>query len=224
MTIVRTFTWGTHTDDPTIEGWIMKGMETFDPVREGVGLAHDVLEHFNPTDTSIEGEFLAFGSMLYLRGEPDWWSGVHASVTDPGWAMSSDIAHFVAKTVKRDNSVATPPRHNKLGHEVEEIVTSTYLHAMRELRYEADGTGQHWQMRAELRKALGWMRVGYRKANRRWQLPIHERVHLFDIVAALKLPRSEDDDEGLIESVKVHVDARRSKAWITTDLYTDPFA
>lgn len=229
MTIVRTFTWGQHAEDSSVEGWIMKGMDNFDPVLtkyDSVQLTHDILEHFNSTDTSLEAEFLAFGSMLYLRGEGDWWAGVNdRGNNDPGYVMSSDMAYFVRNAVDSEIHLNTPPRRpRRLDDDLEHILHVLRNHARRFIADFSDDALKRRDMRTMLDTALDWVRVGYRKANRRWRLPIHERIELFDTVMKVRLPSDENDGDGIIECVKVHVDPHIPRAWVTVHHYDDPYA
>lgn len=222
MPIVREFVRGTHKEDSDREGWIMKGMSNFDPLfperdgSAGVGLAHDVLEHFSATDTSLEAEFLAFGSILYLRGESDYWAttvkpGQGVWSIDPGVNMSGDVAHFLYQSDVDGITLCKPPRNRKLDDELEEILHTLYVHAMRTMTELGDDTQQRWNMRAALKRAIGWMRVGYRKARDRWNMGFDERVHMFECVRTLKMPNVDDWD---IEGFKVIVDPSGPRARI----------
>jgi len=67
MIIKRTFVCKMH-DDYGMLGLVLKGHPGFEPL-QGLTCTHDILEHF-PEDTGeLHEEFLAFGAMLYGRGE-----------------------------------------------------------------------------------------------------------------------------------------------------------
>lgn len=48
------------------DGWVPEGYQNVDPI-DGLGVAHDTLEHFENYDGSINGEFEALGSILFVR-------------------------------------------------------------------------------------------------------------------------------------------------------------
>lgn len=51
-------------------GFALEGIANADPM-DGIGCAHDILEHFPGGDIGAADEFMAFGAMLWLRG-PSW--------------------------------------------------------------------------------------------------------------------------------------------------------
>lgn len=54
-------------------GFAIRGMpDTFFPNTFGLGIVHDLMEHFEH-DGSLESEFMAFGCMLWGRGEGGYW-------------------------------------------------------------------------------------------------------------------------------------------------------
>lgn len=227
MPIIREFTRGVSTAESSMgeAGWIMKGMENFDPLypeQNGTGgmlLAHDVLEHFSPTDTSLEAEFLAFGSMLYLRGESDWWSacGNGRGNTDPVFNMYGDIARFCLDA-HYDGTNIRKPRAKRLDDDLEEMLSRLYVEALRSIADMDSDSLVRWGARKTLKRAIAYMRVGYRNARDRWNMGNGERLDLFESVRNLVLP---DIGEYEVAGFKVVVEPKTLHARI--DLIYEEF-
>lgn len=184
MAITREFVWDTPTDPDspsyTYYGWMPAKQPHFDPLNSGFGMCHDVLEHFSDTDETIEHEMLAFGSMLYLRAESDYWAaqGGPSRVVDPGEVMSSDIYNFLYHdTLTQGKTLADPGRTRPLDNEVEDILWRICHHVRKEC--EGDNGAVPIGLETLLVRACGWMRKGYRKAARRWNLSLNDRLSLW---------------------------------------------
>lgn len=64
-----TFTWAEDANDTGLVGWVPDFNPTFNPNLRGIGVAHDVLEHFPGTDASPTSELWALGAMRWGRAE-----------------------------------------------------------------------------------------------------------------------------------------------------------
>ena len=80
-------------------------MPAFEPLG-GMAVAHDVLEHW-PNDDSTTGELLAFGAMLWVRGE-DYFALSKSYNTNPFYHMKHELAKLLLK-ISRGEFV--PLRH-----------------------------------------------------------------------------------------------------------------
>lgn len=175
MPISRKFIWA-YSDEFGVYGWRPADMPEFDPVNSGFGMAHDVLEHFSATDSSIEAEFMAFGSILYLRAETDYWSMIGRMNPDPANQLYDEIHRFIwHDTIEQSRSIRDAGRTRELHTEVEDIL----WHIKAKIKDQTDA--DEWNEFADelLHRAFDWMRRGYRKATRRWQLDECERLDLF---------------------------------------------
>ncbi len=176
MALVRKFVWGTDTEHGHT-GWMPEHMPNFDALGTGYGMAHDILEHFSATDDSIEGEFMAFGSMLYLRAEPDYWGNIGARYTNPAQQMSGDVASFLCNQVHRER--IRPATARKLDEEMEAIIEELIAATLREADGMLEPGTEMDRMEADLTNAVQWMRIGYRKAAKRWGMEPQMRLSMF---------------------------------------------
>lgn len=65
------------------DGWILKGFPNFN-ASGGQGIAHDTLEHFKKGDGSLAHEMLAFGAIIFIRGETGWFESRNFRATAAG--------------------------------------------------------------------------------------------------------------------------------------------
>ncbi len=178
MIIKRKFVWGTSREHGT-SGWIPASMPDFDPVLEGYGMAHDILEHFSATDASIEAEFMAFGSIIYFRAEPNYWGMVGAYLTDPAEILSSDVARFLQDQLHRDTPVRWTKVAARLCDDTEDMLARMVKAVLREKRSCEFDREQSVRYNADLREALNWMRIGYHAAVKRWG--IEDQIYRLDL-------------------------------------------
>jgi hypothetical protein len=161
-------------------GWIPKGMP-FDPCFDSITMGHDVLEHFNQRDTGLDAEMMAFGAMLYLRVEPDYWNvfGVGRRV-DPAQNIAADIGRFIMDDLFQEQHVSDPGRTYRLSDELEQVLFEMQQHVISEWK-ETDNftSAQFAEARQSLTNTVGWIRRGYRKAARRFKLEVGERLDLW---------------------------------------------
>ncbi len=177
MPVVRKFVWG-HDDEFGIDGWKPALIPEFNVVA-GFGLAHDVLEHFSASDSSIESEFLAFGAILYMRAEGEYWANNARINYDPADNMYGEVAQFL--TDDKGRNLKRPGRTKRLDSDLEDILDNIRTKASRMMREEWGGDDSDDSRNDRLLEwAIGWMRKGYRKAARRWDINhAYRRVGLF---------------------------------------------
>lgn len=183
MTIVRKYIWALD-GDYEIFGWRPLRMPSFNVSRNGVGIAHDTLEHHSATDTSIEAEWRAFGAMLYLRAEPDYWKmyGQHtAKYNDPAFQMSGDVARFIHESIESERRPADPGRTLPLSDDLEATLADICNLARTELLHDMDISREVAEH--DLKVVVGWMRRGYRQAARRWGMDDWRRAEMFNEMA-----------------------------------------
>lgn len=173
MGYTRKFVWGEDKEFGG-EGWIPEGMPDFN-AGVGMTMAHDVLEHFSADDASIEAEFMAFGSTLYIRAEGSYWANTNSYIVDPAHHMSSDATRFIMDTLYRGQCIRSPGRTITLetvdGYESELVIKAFRENCLQQFRngYDTQERYEHRRgFRQALENAIGWMRRGYRKARRRW--------------------------------------------------------
>ena len=162
--VKREFTWGE--DQNGTEGWILDGMPHFD-ASYGLTVAHDCLEHFDLGD-QITDEWQAFGAMLYGRGMcGSLYGPYHTTASN----MASDIVRFLA-----DTEFTTPVRRTTRHWDdcVEDELAQLGREILKGIRSEYDSCGWDGLPKGKdrtnlVRNVLDWVRVGYRRAERRWK-------------------------------------------------------
>lgn len=221
MPFVRRFNWD-HDEEFGVDGWIPKHMPKFNALDSGFGMAHDVLEHFSDKDSSIQGEFLAFGSMLYLRAESDYWSNENSRVTDAAIIMAGDVARFL-QDVYHEDGVPAAPKTRKLDSELEEILSSIAVLTVEDLADYFNGDDlDEARVQTMLTNALDWMRRGYRKAAKRFNMQPWERYTLFSMVEReCERVMKQGDFNDVLE---ISVDIKRCRVQARIVEYRDPYA
>jgi hypothetical protein len=163
-------------------GWIPKLNPSFNAMR-GFGVAHDVMEHTDLISGSLEEEMLAFGAMLYIRGEGGWWwDSMNSSIASN---MRGDIAQFSRDVFYQKDYgcvLGKPKRTLRIDHEwdIEEIVRQAWRALRDEFEYEAEDWRAFQHYNPDYRKRLaGWIRRGYQECVRRYKG--HKAYHLCDV-------------------------------------------
>lgn len=188
-------------------GWIPKDHPEFNMV-SGFGLAHDVLEHFKGDTSDLNGEMRAFGAMLLIRAEGDWQPYRGYRNRPMSEDISSDLARFIREQKWSDDRLSRPPRTYKLNEYVEQVIADAFAETYRivkaENEYEHDENDKitHHEAQVFLEKALGWMRIGYRKAARRYHnAPPHYLASLFNDIECQTYKVTGDFGDELVVSV-----------------------
>jgi hypothetical protein len=220
MAIKRQFVWA-EDQDYGGTGWKPKGIPDFNVV-SGPFIVHDVLEHFSPTDASLEAEFLAFGSILYLRAETEWWAHTNAYHTDPAEHMASDVYNFLADEYGKDSRLRSPGRTTRLEEDLEDILTRVGEKAMRLFHSEGRDI-TYGAMTSGINNAIAWMRKGYRKAAKRWNLDLNERIELLSNVTEAAERAGKYGDYGDILTVSVDKHTLKARAWVTHPYDNDDY-
>lgn len=86
-----------------IPSWYPNG----DPLG-GMGVAHDILEHFPGDKGDAEGEFQALGAALFIRGESGYFQR-NGNVCSTEEHLSADIPEILANHVYRDGRSSFRP-------------------------------------------------------------------------------------------------------------------
>lgn len=150
-------------------GWIPVDQPNFN-ASTGRGVAHDTMEHFDLTDGSVKGELLAFGSILYTRGEGGWfWRQFNPNIA---WHMGSSLVSVFRDAFHNGERIEVPKCHVKpldscMEDEIQPAIDECMKQLLSEFRHDEYRPDAAWY--ASVRKAMrGWIRRGYRKAVRRY--------------------------------------------------------
>lgn len=161
-------------DNNGSEGWIPKLQPEFDAM-SGLGVAHDSMEHFNIAAGTLEEEFLAFGSMLYIRVESGWFH--YNNNFSAAKNMAGDLSRFIYDRWMNEGEQLKPvkgrPRHldETLEYELNEIARETRRLIGEEFEYDtpesyAEFKAANINLSARIKQ---WIRQGYWKAKRRYR-------------------------------------------------------
>ena len=177
MKIVRKFEWR-ESGNKDNTGWVPKLMPTFDVVAEGMLMAHDLLEHFNAHDDSVEAECMALGSAVYLRAMPEYWGNCNSGrgVTDPAKILCGDLDSVVIDSIQGSGIKPVKRAVEITDEDVADMFAGIAENVIWPEIYERDDAAAYQHNQAN---ALDWMRLGYVAAERRWGLSYNDRLELF---------------------------------------------
>lgn len=169
--LVRKFVCKEHEEIGDL-GWeptFLKG-EGFEP-SWGFGLSHDILEHKVDNIGGAEGEFMAFGAMIWIRGASGWiYNGRNIMIRSFSDMVESDFADVLSRIVRGDQTLKCPGRTYKLRDydswesEMGVLVNKGISYFLQEMQ---ESLNDFWLSKDEIkRRAIGWMRKGFRKAEK----------------------------------------------------------
>ena len=186
--LTRTFTYCQHEDFGHMglkPNWMPNG----DPF-DGLGCAHDMLEHFATQTSPLEGECEAIGAHLYLRLQ----NGYHISrQRGPRelWKQLRDqlgscMKDFMYDDLRAPTVVPTRPLDADTEAALQRALDDAVAYAVSEFDPRDEALNARYDMPAFRAGMEAWVRRGYRKAVRRYArhdtFDISE--HLFDRVAS----------------------------------------
>ena len=161
-----------YSDEHGYDGWLpmhRKDDRDLSPAN-GLGVAHDILEHEVDKIGGAEGEFMALGALCWIRGESDWFAS--KSTRSFSTILASDFSEILSKIANEEQTLKDPGRVYRLrdwDYWNEEIDRSV-LAGIEEFKNNGeDNYGGKWEdipsSPEEIkRRIVGWMRKGFRKA------------------------------------------------------------
>jgi hypothetical protein len=225
--IKRTFSRAEHPDFG-FTGWKPSWMPNGDPL-EAMGCTHDILEHVVDKISGAEGEMMAFGCALFVRGEGGYWNGRHHN--EPSDNLSSDFNDILPRIFQGAESMQDPGRTYQLSDGwVEQQINDTVRKGFQLVKSEQyldeplpkipGGMSQ-----AECkRRMVGWMRKGYRAAVRyyrgRYRMDAYTAGHMFNQIQE-EIAKYEYAEIGM--EMTVRVDLRYMDVTIECDYPRDPY-
>ena len=138
----------------------------FDPVPPPM-VVHDLLEHFPGEAFDGHAEFLAQGAAIWLRHEGGYWSfkgGDMHSIAADAFLM---LFHYIINKNLRVAECLEPFGLVPLDRAESELLLQSYLARGRAVLHEKASVYNNFVDVALVRGAA-WMRVGYRRASRRY--------------------------------------------------------
>lgn len=157
-------------------GWRLKDQPGFDPL-PGNAVAHDVLEHFPGGDESPAHEFMALGAALLIRGTTGFFQR-RGNVNPPHVHVASDFPDILRHVTDEGMELPNPGRTKPIEN-YDHLVTDTINEAARLIKTEWPDDADRLVPLVPL--AAGWMRKGWRKAERRYsKCGINFAIHAFE--------------------------------------------
>lgn len=178
----RTFTF-VRGNDPVINrpGWQVQEIPGFHPV-PAIMVPHDLIEHEPRSPSTPEEEFKAVGAALYLRGETEFFSANGLGDFIPAMiagAMEPLFFHILngntpTSPYQTVRSAAQPLKNAKSEMTLIAFAAKTVENLSR--KYDQD-PAKVAVIQATMANFLGWARIGYRRAQKRFQNVDRKRLN-----------------------------------------------
>ena len=185
-----------HDDYGTL-GWRLESHPDFDPL-QGMAVAHDCIEHFPDGDESPSDEFQALGAAFRIRGLGGFFNNVHT----PESNIASDMPEIFQHIVNEDMGLSEPPKSAYSPMRDSEIETSLNtiviegLKLIKDQRQGYDDGIQASFVSEFRRKAVAWLRHGFRRAGSRYRNRLNEMVWMFETIQKESDKYLQDAEEG----------------------------
>lgn len=220
--ITKTFVCEEH-QDYGILGWREIDKDHFEPLA-GIAVAHDCLEHFPDDGPAIEHEIQAFGAMLHVRGSQctngcsttSWWESVQRDLL-----TVFQLYQFQGVTFH------PPPFTYKISNEegeyqIAKLLVSFPSFLENELSISDEEDKQ--LIHTFVSYLRGWLRIGYRRAIKRWR---KETEYIQPLFADLERRADQalkhaEIGERFVVSINVRKLQVVTKHQTFNDLYPDP--
>jgi hypothetical protein len=151
-------------------GWRIANMPAFDPLG-GMGVAHDILEHW-PNDDSTTGELMALGASMVVRDFDRYYRERGQYAPSPARNFSGEIAELLLKI---DSGEWVPLRP------IKRLILPSDIRALAEIRYAVQHIHRHFSgesgdydgpYRMDLvteAHVRSWLATGFNRALRRYK-------------------------------------------------------
>lgn len=175
----------------------------------GMGVAHDILEHFPNDEGEAEGEFMALGASYRIRGETGYFQR-NGNVNSPARHLSSDFPMIFDVTEQQRGStrIKPCPRKARVEPEVLEVFKEIMAYAKEELVEQEREDVLHEEDEQHI---INWMALGYVKAGQRYswkkcRFDFHSLAHqLFQSIEEQANRLLKCAEEGMELTVKVNL-------------------
>lgn len=183
-------------------GWRQEKQPDFDPLG-GMAVAHDIMEHFPNGDESPADEFQALGAGIVVRGE-DYYAQKGQFTTSPAKNAASDVPEIIRHIIYENMHLPEAPASRPLVAELEEHVREFVKESISLVESEFNEDENKEAMKAIVKQAGGWFRVGIRRALRRYKGRLFETSWTFsEIEKEADRLLKQQEAEGAILVVKV---------------------
>jgi hypothetical protein len=209
--IVRKFTCREH-QEFGFTGWRPDWVPHFDP-SEGLGVAHDTLEHQAHDKGTVETELMAFGAVVWIRELGGWFQQHTPYMPDVAHQMSGDFLQQAEYLDGECRRLRAAPTTRPLADEhAEDAIQRCVQKGMEMIRSERPD--ENLDRLIDPTHAASYMRMGFRRAEHRYGRAGHyDMAYLFSGIRerADKLLKCAEIGDQLIVRVdvpnlKVHAD------------------
>lgn len=202
-------------------GLRMRNRPHFEPLT-GMAVAHDLLEHFRNDDGRLSGELMALGASIHVRDGENYHTR-RGNMNPVHKHLAADMVQQVYYTEQSgDRLLRDCGRTARLPDDYAEYsVQEALKSSIRLLRTEvaADQFPSWLTGDEQRRRFVGWLRRGYRAAQRRYRgIPSYTLMEAF-----IAVERAADNflkyaEEGM--EVRISVDPHRARA-VLEERYND---
>lgn len=214
--ITRTFSRQASNEDGST-GWVMVGAPSTHVPVQGMGVAHDILEHHKNDKGTVEEELQALGAIYYIRGLGGYF----------GFKTDSFLSHEICNELGQKyegvlDGIRQTKKRNPVNEEVERWIAGDVIKAREDFRLDFLEHNPEFEEQVEdyLAKVPDWMRLGFSKAKARYsRLDSYTVSLLFRDVAEQvdKLGKEADEYEyDLNLRLKVQINIRRCEVKCST--------
>jgi hypothetical protein len=184
-----------------MNGWRQADKPHFDPLM-GLTVAHDILEHFPNGTESPADEFQALGAAYFIRGETGYMQR-NGNINPPAKHIASDFPDIFQHIIHENMSLPYAPKTRKIDLDyVENFIAATLQEAEKLLKEEFGDWDDFIERALELLpRVADWIRIGYRRAARRYSRWQDNAVEIFDQIsekADKALKRAEIGDKLIV--------------------------
>lgn len=186
------------------EGWMPQWLKNHNGIEPsyGFGISHDILEHIVDKIGGAEGELMAFGASLWVRGE-----------AGKEMRLQYDFARMLEAIIVNGNqTLKCPGRTYKLRDydywdaEMGRIVSNGIDIFESDCEIYLDTGDFHLTVSEIKRRAISWMRKGFRKAQeyyRRHGLDSFSVAYLFDKITKIVEHESKGMELGEVLTIRI---------------------
>ena len=181
---------------------------------QGMGIAHDCLEHFPGDDGSIDHEFMALGAMIWIRGDQGYFLHQPTEAN-----LSVEMSAMLWRYFYYDSYTMRPPKPgNRL--EICSVVIGACKLATNEILYDFDIDEISDKLKEFMASARYWLQVGYNRAKKRYPRP-DKAVSVFRIIE--EQVNNILDFETVYEGQEVEIQYCVSKCTANVKVIPDPY-
>lgn len=196
----------------------------FDPLG-GMAVAHDMLEHFQYDDGSIEHEIMALSAGLHVRGfDADQHLRNARVFRRPAENISSEMPSQCHYARDQDKTELLDPGNTKpiADDMIEEEIQHTWRLAKRLVIMEFAGEEELYTWILNEQRFVGWMRKGYRKAVKRYRgISPHMLAESFVLIERKADSLLVEYDTECFEGIKITFTIDPRRAYLETVVHLE---